>query len=191
MPVGAKFWLQVVTELKNRGVADIFIACVDGLKGFAEAIEAVYPKAQVQLCVVHMVRYSLQYVSWKHRKEVAADLKKIYQSPTREEAERQLERFALEVGSSVPINQPIVEEELGADHAVLRLPSGDSPSDLHHQRDRIGEHVIAQDHQESRIIPDGRSGGKIAVPGARQHQPAMDDADQGLEGSTQPVQHHL
>ncbi|MCA1604151.1 MAG: IS256 family transposase [Acidobacteria bacterium] len=91
---GAKFWLQVVTELKNRGVADIFIACVDGLKGFAEAIEAVYPKAQVQLCVVHMVRYSLQYVSWKHRKEVAADLKKIYQSPTREEAERQLERFA-------------------------------------------------------------------------------------------------
>ena len=91
---GAKFWLQVVTELKNRGVCDIFIACVDGLKGFAEAIEAVFPKTQVQLCLVHLVRYSLQYVSWKHRKEVAADLKKIYQSPTREEAERQLERFA-------------------------------------------------------------------------------------------------
>lgn len=91
---GAKFWLQVVTELKNRGVSDIFIACVDGLKGFAEAIEAVYPKAQVQLCLVHMVRYSLQYVSWKHRKEVAADLKNIYQSATREEAERQLAKFA-------------------------------------------------------------------------------------------------
>ena len=63
---GAKFWLQVVTELKNRGVTDIFIACVDGLKGFAEAIEAVFPQTQVQLCLVHMVRYSLQYVSWKH-----------------------------------------------------------------------------------------------------------------------------
>ncbi len=91
---GAKFWLQVVTELKNRGVTDIFIACVDGLKGFAEAIEAVFPKAQVQLCLVHLVRYSLQYVSWKHRKDVAADLKKIYQSATREEAERQLAKFA-------------------------------------------------------------------------------------------------
>jgi putative transposase len=72
---GAKFWLQVVTELKNRGVKDIFIACVDGLKGFPEAIESVFPKTQVQLCIVHMVRHSLNYVSWKQRKEVAEDLK--------------------------------------------------------------------------------------------------------------------
>src|SRR5690554_3987088 len=71
---GAKFWLQVVTELKNRGVQDIFIACVDGLKGFPEAIESVYPRAAVQLCIVHLVRYSLNYVSWKLRKAVAADL---------------------------------------------------------------------------------------------------------------------
>ena len=70
---GAKFWLQVVTELRNRGVQDIFIACVDGLKGFPEAIETVFPQAQVQLCIVHMVRNSLKYVSWKQRKEVAAD----------------------------------------------------------------------------------------------------------------------
>ena len=82
---GAKFWLQVVTELKNRGVQDIFIACVDGLKGFPEAIEAVYPKTAVQLCIVHMVRHSLNYVSWKLRDQVAADLKRIYQSATAEE----------------------------------------------------------------------------------------------------------
>src|SRR5215204_3172876 len=69
---GAKLWLQIVTELKNRGVADIFIACVDGLKGFPEAIETVFPQAQVQLCVVHLVRHSLNYVGWKQRKEVAA-----------------------------------------------------------------------------------------------------------------------
>ena len=75
---GAKFWLQVVTELKNRGVQDIFIACVDGLKGFPEAIESVYPQTAVQLCVVHMVRHSLNYVSWKMRKEVAADLRAVY-----------------------------------------------------------------------------------------------------------------
>ena len=90
---GAKFWLQVVTELRNRGVQDIFIACVDGLKGFPEAIEAVFPRAAVQLCVVHMVRHSLNYVSWKRRPEVAADLKRIYQSATADEAEQRLGEF--------------------------------------------------------------------------------------------------
>jgi putative transposase len=90
---GAKFWLQVVTELKNRGVQDIFIACVDGLKGFPEAIEAVYPLAAVQLCIVHMVRNSLNYVSWKMRAEVAADLKRIYTCATADEAEQMLGEF--------------------------------------------------------------------------------------------------
>lgn len=90
---GSKFWLQVVTELKNRGVEDIFIACVDGLKGFPEAIETVFPRTQVQLCIVHMVRNSLRYVSWKQRKEVAADLKTIYQAATVEQAEMNLAAF--------------------------------------------------------------------------------------------------
>lgn len=90
---GAKFWLQVVTELKNRGVADILIACVDGLKGFPEAIGAVFPKTTVQLCIVHMVRHSLNYVSWKQRKEVAADLRLIYTAATAEQAEQQLGAF--------------------------------------------------------------------------------------------------
>lgn len=79
---GAKFWLQVVTELRNRGVQDIFIACVDGLKGLPDAIEAVFPKAVVQLCIVHMVRHSLNYVSWKRRPKVVADLRHIYQAAT-------------------------------------------------------------------------------------------------------------
>jgi transposase-like protein len=90
---GAKFWLQVVTELKTRGVQDIFIACVDGLKGFPEAIEAVYPKAAVQLCIVHMVRNSLNFVPWKAQKEVAADLKRIYTASTVELAEQMLTEF--------------------------------------------------------------------------------------------------
>ncbi len=90
---GAKFWLQVVTELKNRGVQDIFIACVDGLKGFPEAIEAVYPHAAVQLCIVHMVRNSLNFVAWKMRAEVAADLKRIYTASTADEAELRLGEF--------------------------------------------------------------------------------------------------
>lgn len=99
---GAKFWLQVVTELKNRGVADIFIACVDGLKGFPEAIETVYPKTAVQLCIVHMVRYSLNYVSWKLRKEVAADLRTIYTAATVEEAGQRLDEFEAKWGQDYP-----------------------------------------------------------------------------------------
>jgi putative transposase len=91
---GAKLWLQIVTELKNRGVKDIFIACVDGLKGFPEAIESVFPKAQVQLCIVHMVRHSLNFVGYKQRKEVATDLQKIYRAATRDEAELRLAEFA-------------------------------------------------------------------------------------------------
>ena len=90
---GAKFWLSVVTELKNRGVQDIFIACVDGLKGFPEAIETVYPHAIVQLCIVHMVRNSLNYVGWNKRKEVAADLRSIYSAATIDEAEHALADF--------------------------------------------------------------------------------------------------
>src|SRR5215216_5406223 len=100
---GAKFWLQVVSELKNRGVSDIFIACVDGLKGFPEAIEAVYPQTQVQLCMVHMVRHSLSYVSHKDRKQVATDLKMIYQAVTLEEAERQLTQFEEAWAGSYPV----------------------------------------------------------------------------------------
>ena len=91
---GAKFWMQIVTELKNRGLKDIFIACVDGLKGFPEAIEAVYPETQVQLCMVHLVRHSLKYVSWKRRKEVAADLKAIYSAVTAQQASDNLEEFS-------------------------------------------------------------------------------------------------
>jgi putative transposase len=99
---GAKFWLQVITELKNRGVQDIFIACVDGLKGFPEAIETIYPKTAVQLCVVHLVRYSLNYISWKLRKEVALDLRTIYAAATVEEAEQRLDEFEGKWGAAYP-----------------------------------------------------------------------------------------
>jgi putative transposase len=92
---GAKFWLQILTELKNRGVQDIFIACVDGLKGFPQAIQTVYPQATVQLCIVHLVRASLNYVSWQDRKRVANDLKAIYRAATVEQAAQQLDLFRI------------------------------------------------------------------------------------------------
>ncbi len=99
---GAKFWLQVLTELNNRGLKDIFIACVDGLKGFPQAIETVYPKTTVQLCLVHMVRASLNYVNWRERIAVAGDLKTIYRAATEQEAARQLEQFAETWDSKYP-----------------------------------------------------------------------------------------
>lgn len=100
---GAKFWLQVVTELKNRGVTDIFIACVDGLKGFPEAIESVFPQTEVQLCIVHLVRHSLNFVGWKERKEVARDLKTIYAAATDVEAEQRLAEFSLKWDAKFPM----------------------------------------------------------------------------------------
>ena len=91
---GAKFWLNVLTELQNRGVKDILIACVDGLKGFPDAINAAFPETEIQLCIVHMVRNAMKYVPWKDYKAVAADLKRIYQSATEEEALLALDAFA-------------------------------------------------------------------------------------------------
>ena len=93
----------MLTELQNRGVKDIFIACVDGLKGFPEVIESVYPKAEVQTCIVHMVRASLSYVNWKQRKKVGADLRKIYQAATADDASEQLDVFAQNWDAECPV----------------------------------------------------------------------------------------
>jgi transposase-like protein len=103
---GSKFWLTVFNELKNRGVCDCFIACVDGLKGMPEAIEAVFPRTQVQLCIVHKLRNSLKYVSWKDRKAVAADLRAVYAAPTLTEAEQALVRFSERWEAKYPAISP-------------------------------------------------------------------------------------
>lgn len=91
---GAKFWLRVMNELKSRGLDDILVASIDGLKGFPEAIEAVFPLARVQTCIVHLLRYSMQFVWWKDRKAMAAALKQVYQAPTAEIARDELDAFA-------------------------------------------------------------------------------------------------
>ena len=99
---GAKFWLSVLTELKSRGVQDILIACVDGLKGFPEAIAAEYPETRIQLCIVHMLRGSLKYVSWKDYKKVTTDLKEVYQATTEAQALKALENFGITWNSQYP-----------------------------------------------------------------------------------------
>ena len=100
---GAKFWANVLTELQNRGLKDIFIACVDGLKGFPDAINAVYPKTKIQLCIVHLVRNSLKFVSWKDYKAVTADLKQVYQAPTEAQARENLTELSQKWQGKYPL----------------------------------------------------------------------------------------
>lgn len=100
---GSKFWLSIITELKNRGVNDILIACIDGLKGFPEAINAVYPKTEIQLCIVHMIRNSARFVSWKDRKKLCSDLRRVYSAPTEKSGLEALEEFNQKWGSKFPM----------------------------------------------------------------------------------------
>ncbi len=100
---GAKFWLQILTDLSNRGVNDILIACIDNLKGFSEAIESIYPNTDIQLCVIHQVRNSMKYVSYKDSKEVLSDLKKIYKALTLDSATKNLEEFSKKWSKKYPI----------------------------------------------------------------------------------------
>jgi putative transposase len=119
---GAKFWLSVLTELRNRGVRDIYLVCVDGLKGFPQAIESIYPKAQVQLCIVHMVRASLNYVTWQDRKQVVAALKPVYRAATADEAEttQSIRGTVAEVSG----DRTTVAGALGAGNTLFRLSGG-------------------------------------------------------------------
>ncbi len=166
---GAKFWLQVLTELQNRGVKDILIACIDGLKGFPEAIETVFPKTQVQLCIVHLVRASLNYVNWKERKRVAADLREIYRAPSALQAEQHLAGIRRAMGGQVSDDCGVVAPPLGTRDSVLRLSCRDSPGHLYDERHRVVAHDLAQSDQDARLISQRRGGAQAALPGAAQH----------------------
>jgi len=122
---GAKFWLSVITELKNRGIKDIFIACVDGLKGFPEAIESVFPQTQIQLCIVHMIRNSVKYINWKDRKGVCQDLKSIYTSATEQQAELALDAFS----DKWDIKYPTISK-MWRNHWEHVIPFFDYPADI-------------------------------------------------------------
>ena len=152
---GAKFWLQVLTELKNRGVADLLICCVDGLTGFTEAIETVYPQALVQLCIVHMVRASLRFANWKDRRALATA--GLWRPPGSGEGPApDLPRSdrggrapgargrRSEVGPKVPDDQSFVASALGGALGLLPIPGGNPAGDLHDECNRVGQPAAAQ-----------------------------------------------
>ena len=100
---GASFWLSVLTQLQNRGLQDILIVCTDNLKGFDQAIKSIFPKAEIQTCVIHQVRHSIKYISYKDKKEFMADLKKIYKASTKEKAEQELLELEEKWGKKYPV----------------------------------------------------------------------------------------
>lgn len=122
---GARFWLSVLTELQQRGLEDVFIFCVDGLKGFPEAIEQVYPQSQVQLCIVHLIRNSLQFVPWDQRKDIAKDLKTIYTAPSEKKAEEALDSLEEKYAQSYPTIAQIWRR-----HWLNIIPIFDYPADI-------------------------------------------------------------
>ena len=151
---GAKFWLKVMNELKARGVNDLLIAVVDGLKGFPEAIATVFPLTTVQTCIIHLIRNSLAFVSWKDRKQIMPDLKAIYRAETAEAASRRARQFRNRMGQALPGDRPGLAPCLGARGAAIRVPASNSQDDLHHERSGKLEPLAAQNHQDTRQLPD-------------------------------------
>ncbi|MDR6201369.1 transposase-like protein [Paraburkholderia graminis] len=155
---GAKFWLKVFNELKNRGLHDILIAVVDGLRGFPEAIEAVYPAAQIQTCIVHLIRNSLNLASWKDRKPLAAALKPVYQAGSAEAAAAALDAFAQsEWGRKFPTVAAMWQRQWEQVIPFFAYPPGGASNRLYDQRHREHAHAVAQNRQESRPLSWGSS----------------------------------
>jgi len=148
---GAKFWLRVVNDLKLRGVQDILIAVVDGLKGFPEAINMVFPETTVQTCIVHLIRNSLDFASWKDRKSVAAALKEVYRAPSAEAAAVALDAFDTSPwGTKYPPDCRTLAPGLGSGDSVLCLRARHPENCIYDQRDRVAAHAASEDHQGAR-----------------------------------------
>ena len=158
----SKFWLN---DLKSRGVLDVYLFCTDGLCGMMQAIEAVFPKSRLQRCIVHQVRSSTRYVSYKDIKKVVADLKKIYSAVTLEEAEKNLQVFA----ETWRKQYPLLCEKLGGKLAgfkhVLRIPRGDSENHIHDEHHRGPEPPVPADYEEQAFLHERRLPAPDAVSG--------------------------
>ena len=174
---GAKFWLKVVNELKARGVNDILIAVVDGLKGFPKAITSVFPQTIVQTCIVHLIRNSLAFVSWKEPQGDAAGDQGDLSRRERRMALTRLEEFEAEWSKRYPRGWGRLAPDLGARRAVLRLRARHPQDDLHHHRGGGAAPITAQDHQDARQLPQRRRGAEAALPRDQECWPALAAVD--------------
>ena len=185
---GAKFWMKVFNDLKTRGVADILIAVTDGLKGIGEALGAVFPATTLQTCIVHLIRNSLDYASWKDRKLLAAALRPVYTARQRRGGRTGAERLrARRLGPALPHRHGGLAPGLGPGDSVLRLPARGAPRGLHHQCHRERAQPAAQDHQDARALPQRRCGQQTDLAGAAQHHRRLEPRGQGMEAGDEPV----
>ena len=179
---GSKFWLAVLNDLKRRGVQDVLIACVDGLKGFPDAIEATYPQAWVQTCIVHLIRASLRYVNYKDQKKVASALRPIYTAANADDALAELERFEHEWGDALPRDRAGLARVMGTRHAVPLAARRAAQGRLHHQHHRGPAPPDPQGDQNPRALPRRAGRHQADLPGDHQGrrqvaaQPHLDSA---------------
>jgi transposase-like protein len=188
---GAKFWMKVFNDLKTRGVGDILIAVTDGLNGMPEALATVYPATTLQTCIVHLMRNSLDYASWKDRKLLAAAIRPIYTAASAEAAEAELDAFA-QGPWGVKFPTVVAAWRRAWDRVIpFFVPASDPPSDLHDQCDREHQRTAAQDHQDARALPQRRRGLQADLAGAAQHHGRLGAGSQGPEGGDEPVRDTL
>jgi hypothetical protein len=171
---GAKFWMQVLTDLKQRGVNDILIACVDGLKGFPEAIEAVFPATTVQTCIVHLIRHNLKYVPRRQYEQVAKDLRADLHRDRRRPGAERARGVRREVGAAVARDRPGLAGGLGARDAVHGVHPGGPPGDLHHERDRGAQPAATKGSQDQGTLPERGRGTQADLPRDPKRSPTMD-----------------
>ena len=192
---GSKFWLGILTELRNRGVTDVLIVCCDGLTGFSDAIGAVWPQTVVQTCVVHLIRNSIRFCTWKDRKPVVKALKPIYTAPSAEAAGRGARGLRQRLGWDLRGNRGSMAPELGPVHPVPRFRASHPQNRIHHQRHRIVELPTPQSHQNQRLVPHRRRRTQNLLPSHQQHRtpPQRRTRNQHprLETSTQRVRRLL
>jgi putative transposase len=187
---GAKFWMQVLSELKQRGVQDILICCVDGLKGFPEAIEAIFPRTIVQTCIVHLIRHSLKYVPRRQYDQVVKDLRPIYTAIDADAAVSGARGVRREMGRQARRDHPGLAQRLGTCHAVHGVPARSAPRHLHHQRDRSPQPAAAQSDQDQGALPQRGRRPQADLPGRHQRRAAMDQ-DEKLDARPAGVQNPL
>jgi transposase-like protein len=189
---GAKYWMKVFNDLKTRGVAVILISVADGLKCMPEALAAVFPAATLQTCIVHLIRNSLDYASWKDRRSLADAIRPIYTAPSAEATQAELGAF-----TAGPWGQEFLPVSAAWRNAwdrvihALCIPAGRAQSHLHDERNREHQIAVAQDHQDARPIPDRRRSNETDLAGASQYHGRLGPCRSRLEDSDEPIRYPL
>ena len=191
---GAKYWLRVLAEIKNRGTADVLMVVCDGLKGLPDAIGQVWPQAITQTCIVHLLRNSFRYASKRDWGQLAKDLKPVYTAAVRGRRPRRVRRVQRHLGKAVPGDHPAVGERLGRVRPVPGLRPGDTDDHLHDQRDRVPQRPVPPLGQGPRPLPD-RAGRPQAPlphrPQPRPHRARTATLEQPVESRPERLRHHL